>query len=828
MKFRRIKAIAGTSFVMAAGAAGAQNAEQHNSKIDALEEIIVTAQRKEERLQDVPISIALFDQEQITQRNIITAGDLSTYTPSLATNNRFGGETTTFAIRGFTQEIQTSPSVAVYFADVPAPRAQGGTTGGNGAGVGAFFDLQNVQVLRGPQGTLFGRNTTGGAVLLVPKKPTAESEGYVSASLGDYDYRRLQGVINQPLTDNLRIRVGVDSNSRQGYLNNVSGIGPDDFADVDYNALRISLVANITPALENYTIFAYSDSDSNGYLPKIINQDNIERDPFPDLRAAQIASTSGDFYDVANGLPNAHQQIEQLQLINTTSWDVSENTTLKNIFSYSRFEQAQASMIYGENGYQNGTTLPVYAIAISPEPGKNNVAQQTYTEELQLLGNSADGKFTYQLGAYYEVSKPLDGFQSSYSPASLACMDVDNLQCTDVLGVGFLSNSKSEYDFLNRGIYAQGNYALTDRLNLTVGLRNTWDRSEGLGESLKISFPSPNTPAYGCVQPVPLVQGGTSEEVESDPSRCSFKREVSSSEPTWMVNLDYRPGDNSMVYAKYARGYRQGGINVTSYGLETWDPEKVDLYELGMKTSWVAAVPGSFNFSVFYNDFTDQQIAINTVSCLNIPSFALPFFPACDGIPPSEFPAPAQGIGNSGESTIQGVELDSTLFLTDNFKIQIAYAYLDTELKSIDLPPVDRGFAFYAPNAVVGGPMAITPRNKYTITASYDLPISDELGLLTLSGTYTYQDEMFGNASSIVATGSSSQDSDGEDLPSQKQLNINLGWKSILGSTFDLAMFVTNVTNEEYVTYTSGASFGWDAAMLNPPRMYGASLSYNF
>ena len=155
-------------------------------------DIVVTARRVEERLQDVPISMTVLNQEQVANRNIVSGNDLATYTPSLSANSRFGAETAAFAIRGFTQENFTSPSVGTYFADVIGPRANGGTAGGNGAGVGQFFDLQNVQVLKGPQGTLFGRNTTGGAVLIVPQKPTDEFGGYLEGSVGNFNmYRSL-------------------------------------------------------------------------------------------------------------------------------------------------------------------------------------------------------------------------------------------------------------------------------------------------------------------------------------------------------------------------------------------------------------------------------------------------------------------------------------------------------------------------------------------------------------------------------------------------------------------------------------------------------------
>lgn len=137
--------------------------------------IVVTARRKQELLQDVPISITVFNQEQLSRNNVVNPADLATYTPSLSANNNFGNQNTTFAIRGFTQEIGTAPSVGVYFADVVTPRgASNGLPTGDGLAQGTLFDLQNVQVLKGPQGTLFGRNTTGGATVRHAAEPHAD------------------------------------------------------------------------------------------------------------------------------------------------------------------------------------------------------------------------------------------------------------------------------------------------------------------------------------------------------------------------------------------------------------------------------------------------------------------------------------------------------------------------------------------------------------------------------------------------------------------------------------------------------------------------------
>ncbi len=160
--------------------------------------------------------------------------------------------------------MRTAASVAVYFADVVAPRGGGSVSSGDGAGPGAFFDLQNVQILKGPQGTLFGRNTTGGAIQLVPQEPTKKFVGYLELSDGNFDMHRYQGVLNFPIADNIRARFGVDKQTRDGYLDNLSDIGPSHFANIDYTSGRASVMWDITDALSNYTIYNYTYSQNNG------------------------------------------------------------------------------------------------------------------------------------------------------------------------------------------------------------------------------------------------------------------------------------------------------------------------------------------------------------------------------------------------------------------------------------------------------------------------------------------------------------------------------------------------------------------------------------
>jgi iron complex outermembrane receptor protein len=808
-KITAFTSFSGVSLMALTLASHPASAQASPTNASTLDDIVVTARRVEERLQDVPISITVLSQQQLTNRNVVTAGDIATYTPSLSANSRWGAESTSYAIRGFVQEGPTSPSVAVYFADVVAPRANGGTTAGNGAGVGSFFDLQNVQVLKGPQGTLFGRNTTGGAVLLVPQKPTPELEGYLEGTLGNYDRRRLQAVVNVPLGDNLRMRLGIDRQKRDGTLKNISGIGPRDFDDTDYTALRFSMVADLSANLENYTIATYSKSDTNGSFPKMFAlapaRDTAIGRP---IHAAQFAATSDADYIVANGNPLAGQQIEQWQVINTTSWSASDAITIKNIASYGQFRQAQTTNNNGDNGYQSGSANPYYSIAVFTAPGSHNASQQTLTEELQLQGSGLNDRLHYQVGAYYEWSNPLGGFQTTYSPQNINCTDVINFQCSNLSGRGLLQFSASKYRFRNLGLYAQGTYKLTDTLSVTGGFRYTSDKASGEGRTRRILFPTPNTPLYTCAQPTGLVTGGTSAEIQADPSRCSLKRRVSSKKPTWLIDFDYKPNDDILLYAKYARGYRQGSLNVSSYGLETWQPEKVDLYEIGAKTSFHGPVRGTFNIAGFYNDFSNQQLLIGILGCTAIGTPQCPFIASA-----------GQGIANAGKSSIKGVEMDLSLTLFEGFNLDVGYAYLDSKLKSLtSLPAIPPGFTTLIPPAV-GGPLPLTPKNKYTVTASYTLPLDESLGKVILAATFTHQDKTYGNSSSAP---------ENQFLPPQDLLNLNLNWNAVGGTPVDVGLFATNVTKERFFLYTTGQSFGYDSAILNEPRMYGLRVKYHF
>ena len=567
-------------------------------------DIVVTARRREERLQDVPISITVFSQEQLDNRNISGAADLATYTPSLSASVNFGPENATFALRGFTQEVRTTPSVATYFADVVSPRGSTSLSSGDNAGPGAFFDLQNVQVLKGPQGTLFGRNTTGGAVLLVPQRPTDEIEGYGQISAGNYNMFGFQGVANMPVSDNLRIRVGIDQQRRDGYIENQGPRGPSHMGDMDYIALRLGVLANLTPTLENYTLFTVSNSDTVGSSTQLFAC-NAAIPLLGTLCEQNLASQGDGDYTVSNLSPNPVSTSDRFQLINMTTWDVSDSITVKNIVSYAELESDFAFNVFGlALPFPSGPPDSTGYITLTEGaelPGHKPTAQYTFSEELQFQGAMPDAGLIWQAGLYYEHSDALSP-NGTRSANFLDCTDTRTRDCYNPFGVGFLQDTLYEQSYENFAVYAQGTYEFTYQLSLTAGVRYTWDDTSA----------NVNVQNYRDTGSPGVFTAAECSLTWLDPTTCTGVLSQESEAPTWVIDLDYDLADDVLLYGKYSRGYRQGSVNIIGPAdFTNFEPEQVDVFELGAKTRFDAgAVRGTFNAAAFYSDFTDQQIQI--------------------------------------------------------------------------------------------------------------------------------------------------------------------------------------------------------------------------
>ncbi len=774
----------------------------------------MTARRVEERLQDVPISITVFNQATLQERNIVNAQDLATITPSLSSNSNFGSENSAFAIRGFVQDIGTQPSVGVFFADVVAPRgAANNLPIGDGAGPGSFFDLQNVQVLKGPQGTLFGRNTTGGDILLVPVKPTGRFEGYVESSYGNYDMRELQAVVNVPISDTARFRIGLDRNMRDGYMHNTTGIGASNFDKTDYTAARASLVVDVTPNIENYTIFSWVSSNTNGTAQKL-----VACDPANALGAGlgcpALARNAGQgFYDTQSALADPYTHLNKGQVINTTTWYANDNFTIKNIFSYAQLEESMNSMQFGVDLHLNDLNgvffsgLPVFPSKSIPFANVTSIAggdtahESTLTEELQVQYRSNNNRLTGQAGVYYEESDPLSTV-GSQTPVFLNCTNSSLYQCTDytapILGaaaLGSLNYNVNRTFFHDAAIYAQGAYAITNQLKITGGVRYTSDLTTESGQLIAYKFLTPNVATPTCVIP------------GSDPLSCGAHYRQASGAPTGMVDLEYKPTSDILTYAKYSRGYRAGGISFQApTGFNTFQPEQVNTYEAGLKTSFRGPLRGTFDVTGFYNDFSNQQLQFGLSSTTA---------------------SPASAIFNAGQSRIYGAEVEASVIPIHNLVLSLSYTYMNTEITKIATIVNSPGSPYTVqPPANQGDPLVLSPANKASLTGVYSLPIYAKYGKVSFGANVIYTDKQLSNYQDRLIA----QTQEFAYLKATTLLNVNADWKNVWGYPVDLSLFATNVTGVKYYGFFGGTitAVGFETAEVAPPAMYGLRLRYHF
>ncbi|HVI05269.1 MAG TPA: TonB-dependent receptor plug domain-containing protein, partial [Sphingomicrobium sp.] len=469
-------AFAGTASlgVLAATPVAAQQVSQTPagssvSGIGQLQEVLVTARRREERLQSVPIAITAYSGEQLRTRNIDSQSDLAINTPSLV-NNASGfpselGGSQSFAIRGQGPAYGAVPGTVVYFADVP-DLSFAGIDGRRGT----YFDMQSVQVLKGPQGTLFGKNATGGNVLFQPQKPVDDFDGYAQIQLGDFRDRAFEGALNVPIVrDRVLFRIAGSAERRAGYTTDV---GPyfsgKDYDNVDYETVRASLVVRPTDDIESYTILRYYREDDHGPGTVLIAfNPNASQGPF----------TVGNYFpnwalllaqQQARGPRQVSYNLDEFvtsrnwQAINTTSWEAGDWLTIKNIASY-----ASDRTRYG---YDYDATPDPIAGQLTTNGWTNAI--DSWTEELQFQGKVLNRALDYTAGVYGDKFYPGENqtFEADYFPVS-----------TVLLGGQLLPVLADNQQARSRAAYAQGTYDFSGLapflkgLSATAGYRFTSD-----------------------------------------------------------------------------------------------------------------------------------------------------------------------------------------------------------------------------------------------------------------------------------------------------------------------------------------------------------------
>ena len=767
-------------------------------------DIVVTAQRREERNQDVPIAITAFSNEALKQQNVTSGQDLNGVVPSLqvSTNGQATRGAEGYTFRGVSPTYLGGSSVVVYLAEVPLPQAFSTNQQG---GPGNYLDLENVQALAGPQGTLFGRNTTGGAVLLVPHKPTNDLGGYVEASYGNYDYVGLEGVLNVPIVDDkLLVRVAGSYQDRDGFTKDL--LWNKDRDDLHYYTGRLSILFKPSERLTNY-LMAYGTHSSTNGTTYIHDRFNI---PFLQNYPSPIPSCTGscDFYvNLSNATRalgvrqvrlsvDAFDRTDTAGIINKTSFEISNELTLNNIVSYQHLKQNFATdedgtpLQAGDIGTTNFPDGPVEGI---PGTGYFNEApygpredHSQYTEELQLQGSFLDNQLTMTVGGFY--------FRSSPSTQKLAqvflCPAADTGTCgpvTQTYQVGSRSKALYGQATLDLGAFST---ALSS-LRLTGGFRYTWERVQGRSSYYALTPFGPYCVAKGIL--------GTT------PDDCEQSASLSYKAPTWTFGVDYKPLSNALLFAKISRGFKAGGYNAFSVRPETrtFQPEKVTSYEAGIKSDWrLGSIPLRLNVTGYYTDYASIQLGSSDTN-------------ASGGIGSRIIPASAK---------IKGVEAEASFRPFPALEIGGNLSYTDVEREEAVTPvdtvdctgPVPAGGTIS--NRCVSGAV---PKWTYTIRGSLDLPMPENWGDLSLYANYTHVGAMDYIDTSVDPAG---------HFDAYGLLNVSANWRNIGRSNIDVSLFATNLTNSLYKIST-GALYSCCAFSSNiwgAPRMYGARVRYNF
>lgn len=655
-----------------------------------LDEVVVTARKRAENLQDTPISISATTGAQLDDRGVTLITGISNYTPNLVLQNvpSNSGITSNAAvyIRGIGQSDfapTVEPGVGIYVDGVYLGRSVGG--------VFDLLDIEQVEVLRGPQGTLFGRNTIGGAVSITTAKPTDEYQVKGDVQYGTDDMVNARGVVNIPMGDKVAARLSGGYSRQDGYVDHP--FGGDKLGNKKSYTARGAIRFDLASNLELNINADYFNDKSNGPAVSITGIDETSVGSFVALNNALVASGAppagfggpGDptlcltpayasnpacynsqyFSNTVNyGSGPNYSKIKTWSTSGTFVWDL-DNVEVKSISAYRRIKGAFA---------QDRDGSPVHINHVA-----DSFRQWQFSQELQFQGKALDDRLNWLFGLYYFKEKG------------------ENINPVDFLPVQIQSGGY--FNYRSFAAFSQMTYDFTDRLSLTAGVRYTDDNKKYLPDQFFEGLPL--GPLFTCFDPVVHTCGIGDRVVPLET--------VTAKDNAWtpMATLSYKPADGLMVYGTYSRGYKSGGFTQRIFppeqSLPSFDPETVDSFEGGVK--WTS--PNDqlrVNLAGYYTKYKDMQLLVADATRVG------PFFT------------------NAGRSRITGFEAEIAYAPGGGWRINATSGLTDAKFTSLDntvqglttanefvLVPKWTASAGIEKEFMLGGDARVTPR----VDASY-------------------------------------------------------------------------------------------------------------
>jgi len=646
-------------------------------------DIIVTARRQNESLDRVPAAITALSAATLEARTVRSDSDLQAVTPGLTIRQTQGNNSLTYSIRGQTADTfsGTPSAVIAYLNDVPLTVAS----------ASSFYDLESIQVLKGPQGTLFGRNATGGAVLFTSAKPTDKLEAKVTGRFGNLALREGEGMLNLPLGANAALRVAFDVMRRDGYILNT--FDNSLLGNMERNSVRASLRLQPLDGVTNTTVMQYEGVDGTNtgasYVWSIYNCGRFNGFTLncnSSFLAPNVAAQKTLGLYKTNHPGTARHHGFNWQVSNTTTAALGADLTVKNIFGASR---ARVNSVQPQLG------APYVTIATyDQKTGRtgNNLEVKTISEELQLQGKAMDGRLNFTAGVYFQWQTtdtiwPQTYFLNPPYPPTFGT-------CTAGACVTSAFRSKDR----TAAVYAQATYAVSDALKVTGGLRYTWDKIDF--SQLNIA----NNPFFGTFP---------------DENRTFH-------DPSWEVGIEYQATPELFAYAKTRGSFRAGGFNgaavplflPATQGGNLFDAEHTQDIEAGVKfRGEIAGVHTTFAIDAFNQWVQDVQRV--------------------------EFPPPAAVTVNVPSQTVSGIEGEASFKLSDLIEFGWQGAYVNARYTNGNVTVKGVPYLY--------GPVADTPKWSGTLWAQFNLPVAEAVGQVSLrADLYGQTGQYFSNASSSL------------------------------------------------------------------------------
>ena len=772
----------------------------------ALEEVVVTAQKKAESLQDAPISLTAFGQQALENKGINSLADIGANVPSMSIEPfPINNATLRIFIRGIgisDAQITQDPPVGIYMDGVYIARSTGTALD--------VADLERIEILRGPQGTLYGRNTTGGAINLVSKRPnTGAFEFEQKFTVGDRYLLTSKTSANIPITDTLAAKLAFLHTEQDGFVENTGPGG--DFGDREVQGYRMDVRWDINDSLT--LDYAYDHSELDYYnsmyqsvTPPLGNKGQAE--PIKEHAAEQSVFSKKRLDSLATGMPleESNTEITGHAITLTANFDAGE---FKYIGAYRELSDSSYADLGGgagstefrldSHGYDGQATDKVNGGPT--ELVKPLVTQRQRSHELQFSGDAADGRVEFLTGAYYFSESAIEDNSPLHHQLSADAR---------VPGVPFRTHAvnllSQHYKIDNEALALFGQATWTpaimeDRLHLTFGARHSRDKRAAVKNQTDLNI----VELYGLVMDLPW---GTIDQ--TDPSRQfdNVKAEKDFTDNSFSFVAEYDLSDTVNIYGKINEAYKSGGFNTrdpqrdgnqgpasdgVDYGFgfaEGFDEEKVRSMELGIKSELMDRRL-RINADIFRSVYSDMQlnfILAGTVADTKIT--------------------------NAGEAEMQGFEADITFMATRNLLLMLNYAYLDAEVtkaKDVSGKDVSDEFVFFA-----------APEQSYTAAADWTLADAD-WGRTSLNLSYNYMDERNG--------GSRAENVKNTRLEAYGVWNARFGVSDMpfAGGNLSVAAWGKNLTDEEYaITAIDNQPQSDRSVLWGEPRSYGLDLIYRY